>query len=437
MNFLEYVQQEYRTIDFHNFLVFQQKKEVRPIAYCCKMIERNQIQGLLPMYTKQMDDRIGFYYDISGKIRLVDYLQRNACDEKQGRQILCSLAESLKNLSRYFLQQQFCILDFNYVFMNDAFHVFFPVLPIEELLQQENNIPLFFQQLVSKYFVTEENNAFYDGLLKYLVRAEFQLDEFIKRVQPVRERTPIMQKQEAPMAVQPLQAEPLKVERIEKAEHGLFQKKVEKEAVSVQPSVIVAPSEVNGIKIPGAPPAAEKPKKEKKSLFGSNEKSAKKEKDEKKFKKDFHLFGSKAEKKKEAADAQIILEAVPQIPATTAASVQQKPVQPALLDDATVMLEGEQLGEKSPYLLYQNQRISIYKTPFVLGKLQADYHLEKSFISRIHATILEQDGQYYIRDENSKNHTYLNGIQLAPYTPYLLEDGSRIKLGLEELIFYQ
>ena len=63
--------------------------------------------------------------------------------------------------------------------------------------------------------------------------------------------------------------------------------------------------------------------------------------------------------------------------------------------------------------------------------------MEKSFISRIHATILEQDGQYYVRDENSKNHTYLNGVQLAPYTPYLLEDGSRIKLGLEELIFYQ
>ncbi len=433
MNFLEYVQQEYQTIDFHNFLVFQQKQAVHPIAYCCKMIERNQIQGLLPMYTKQMDDQIGFYYDISGKMRLVDYLQRNTCDEKQGRQILCSLAESLKNLSRYFLQQQFCVLDFNYVFMNDAFHVFFPVLPIEELLKQENNIQLFFQRLVSEYFVTEENNAFYDGLLKYLVRAEFQLDEFIKRVQPTAVSMPNVQKPVAPMVVQPLQAEPLKAEKLEQ---GLFSKKAEKEPVPVQPPVIAVPSEVDGIKIPGAPSAAEKPKKEKKSLFGSGEKPAKKEKNEKKQKKEFHLFGGKADKKTEPVDAPMAPAAVPPRSAAVPAAVMQNNIQPAPLDDATVILEGEQLGEKSPYLLYQNQRISIYKTPFVLGKQQADYHFEKSFISRIHSTILEQDGQYYVRDENSKNHTYLNGVQLAPYTPYLLEDGSRIKLGLEELIFY-
>ena len=385
------------------------------------------------MYTKQMDDQIGFYYDISGKTRLVDYLQRNTCDERQGRQILCSLAESLKNLSRYFLQQQFCILDFNYVFMNDAFHVFFPVLPIEELLQQENNIQLFFQRLVSEYFVTEENNAFYDGLLKYLVRTEFQLDEFIKRVQPAAASTPNVQKSVAPIVVQPLQAEPLKAERIEKAEHGLFPKKAEKETAPV----IAASAEVNGIKIPEASFAVENTKKEKKSLFGNGEKSAKKEKGEKKSKKEFRLFGGKAEKKTETDDAPMISAAVPPISAAVPAAVPQNIIQPAPLDDATVILEGEQLGEKSPYLLYQNQRISIYKTPFVLGKLQADYHLEKSFISRIHATILEQDGQYYVRDENSKNHTYLNGVQLAPYTPYLLEDGSRIKLGLEELIFYQ
>jgi len=105
-------------------------------------------------------------------------------------------------------------------------------------------------------------------------------------------------------------------------------------------------------------------------------------------------------------------------------------------DDVTVILGGEQLGETSVYFMHQGQRIPIYKTPFVLGKVNADYHLEKSFISRVHATVIEKDGKYYIQDENSKNHTYLNGVQLAPYTTYLLENGSRIKLGIEELVFY-
>lgn len=429
MEFLEYVQQEYQTIDFCNYLVLKQKKELHPIMYCCKMIERNQIQGLLPMYTKQVNDRISFYYDISGKMRLVDYLQRNVCTEMQGRQILVNLSESLKNLAHYFLQQQFCILDFNYVFINDAFHVFFPVLPIEELLSRPNQTQLFFQQLVSQYFVTEENNAFYDGLLKYLVRSEFTLDEFIKRVQP--NIKPMISQPVKEMAVQSLSVIPLQEKIVKQEEKG--GKLIEQKQISsAEPFVNEA-----GIKIPGATPDTEKSKKEKKSLFGGSKRAEKKEKNEKKPKKEFHLFGNHAEKINEVSAAPVHV--APCNSAILQESVGRSfdEMRVEAVDDATVMLDKDQLGENSPYLLHQNQRIVISKTPFVIGKLNADYHLEKSFISRIHATILEENGMYYLRDENSKNHTYLNGIQLAPYTLYPLEAGSKIKLGLEELIFNQ
>ena len=159
---------------------------------------------------------------------------------------------------------------------------------------------------------------------------------------------------------------------------------------------------------------------------------------EKKEKKEFFSFGQKTKNKKEEDVVPIpvpVSEQPKQI--EYAAPIQSSVLKNPVPSEETEWVDAQELCQNKPYLVHQNQRISIEKTPFVLGKVQADYYLEKSFVSRVHATILEQDDQYYVRDENSKNHTYLNGIQLAPYTLYPLEDGSRIKLGLEELIFYR
>jgi len=436
MNLADYVQQEYQTIDFRNYLVLRQKDILTPIPYCCKMIEHNQITGLLPMYTKQVNDQTSFYYDISGKVRLIDFLQRNVCSEAQGRAILLHIAEGLKNLSNYFLQQEFCILDLNYVFINDAMHVYFPVLPVQELLGQPVHVQAFFQKLVSQYFVTEENNPFYDGLLKYLVRTEFALDVLIQRLQPSKPQ-PVQSVSDVVLEAQPLrQPEPIPVKKPMPFVSAPAQ---QKEAAAAP----AADAVVNGIKIPGAVPPAqpvkEKPKKEKKPLFGGGEKKPKKEKAEKKHQKGFHLFGAGEKQQTPVAENEPQGDAVPMPNNVSSASMAPvvPPVAPVYLDDATEMLEPAALNESTVYLMHQNRRVPIYKTPFVLGKLNADYLLDKSYISRVHATIIEKDGVYYIQDENSKNHTYLNGVQLAPYTLQRLENGSRIKLGLDELIFYQ
>ncbi len=39
-------------------------------------------------------------------------------------------------------------------------------------------------------------------------------------------------------------------------------------------------------------------------------------------------------------------------------------------------------------------------------------------------------------DENSKNHTYLNGKQLAPYTEAELKDGDELRLANENMTFH-
>ncbi|MBN1438241.1 MAG: FHA domain-containing protein [Anaerolineales bacterium] len=53
-------------------------------------------------------------------------------------------------------------------------------------------------------------------------------------------------------------------------------------------------------------------------------------------------------------------------------------------------------------------------------------------ISRLHCTILEEDGAYFLRDDQSANGTYLNGVRLVPMDRNPLKDGDEIQLANPE-----
>lgn len=56
-------------------------------------------------------------------------------------------------------------------------------------------------------------------------------------------------------------------------------------------------------------------------------------------------------------------------------------------------------------------------------------------ISRVHAILCYRDGRYWIRDHESTNHTFVNGILVMDDQEKELKAGDRILLGNEELIF--
>ena len=120
---------------------------------------------------------------------------------------------------------------------------------------------------------------------------------------------------------------------------------------------------------------------------------------------------------------------------------------PAAFDNSTVLLTAEIGGtqllepeQKYPTLLRVNtqESISLSRPVFRLGKAlgQVDYCIEENgTISRIHAEIGAQGGNYYLSDKGSTNKTYLNGVALTPETPTLLEDSAQIRLANEEFVF--
>ncbi|MCT4688710.1 DUF6382 domain-containing protein [Vallitalea sp.] len=97
--------------------------------------------------------------------------------------------------------------------------------------------------------------------------------------------------------------------------------------------------------------------------------------------------------------------------------------------------------EAEPYLLSKDgdivNKVIISNNPFIIGKLdsQVDYIIENSSVSRMHCKIIEEDGQYYIIDLNSKNGTYLDKERLVSNKRYQLHDGTHVAISNCEYTF--
>lgn len=95
---------------------------------------------------------------------------------------------------------------------------------------------------------------------------------------------------------------------------------------------------------------------------------------------------------------------------------------------------------KQPYLLRikNGERIPITGSIFRLGKEEkfVDYVIhDNEAISRSHANIISRNGQYFLQDNNSTNHSFLNGQQCISNVELPLQDKASIRLGNEEFQF--
>ncbi len=121
---------------------------------------------------------------------------------------------------------------------------------------------------------------------------------------------------------------------------------------------------------------------------------------------------------------------------------QPMPQQPPKPMEATHGNLVGQMGSKPiPHIVRKKtgEVINITKPEFSIGKskTKADYAIEdNTAISRVHCIIVQKDGVNYIKDNNSTNHTYLNGVELAPGKEQLLKNKTLIQMGDEEFTFF-
>lgn len=107
----------------------------------------------------------------------------------------------------------------------------------------------------------------------------------------------------------------------------------------------------------------------------------------------------------------------------------------------TTLLNNRTLVSSSKPVLTRistGEKVQINKQVFCIGKADqgVDYKVTgNKSISRRHAYITSINGVNYLRDNNSTNHTFLNGTQVYSNVDVPIPDNSVIKLSNEEFIF--
>lgn len=110
------------------------------------------------------------------------------------------------------------------------------------------------------------------------------------------------------------------------------------------------------------------------------------------------------------------------------------------IGETTVLGVSAMNVEAKPFLIRtkNNEKIPLDKPVFRIGKEKSyvDYFIgDNTAISRSHANIVSRDGEYFVVDTNSTNHTYLNGQMLASNVETKITSGAKIRLANEDFEF--
>lgn len=405
------------------------------LDYCVQMNERNQIPGLLEPHLQSFNGELELHYNITGKRRLTDLVTREKLDRQQGEHIFRSLIHGFHQMPEYFLRPGMCLLELEFLFVDEHLNTYLPLLPLSTAPEQSSGeLREFFLSMMGECFVGDRPEPYFDRILKYLIRPDFSLEKLEELAVP-KAAAPVVS---APAPAAPVYpAPPSAAPAAPRSAQPVYQ---------APPAVHAAPRNVKAATPPGVnfaipgggmvPSAPEKKTKKDKAPKAARQEQGRK------------LFGFGRGGGKKSPEVQ----APPRLDMGKETHILSEAPRPTFVPPPIPSDEGEWEGTVNfeddertvflssaasiePVLIHQGRRVQISAFPFTIGKTDCSYNVPNPKVSRRHATILCQGGSYFIQDESSTNHTYVDGVALPPYTPYPLTSGAVIRLANEEFTF--
>lgn len=421
---------EYVVVEPKTYLVVTLEENAHPMDFCLDMVQRNQIRGLLPVQRQMEDGETILYFDVSEKRRLTNQLQSSAMTEEHLLRMLDGLCQDLTELSEYFLQINHCLLDPEYTYVDPYGRLFQPLVPLEgDEDSGERAMQSYLTALLGKMIsIGQIQTGLIPTLIAYAVQPDFRLGAFRSQLKaasplshpesepsaPVISPRPAAEKPPAPIASQHTDVPP----------------KIEKTPNDVSVSI---PGQ-GQLLIPNAPNAAPEKKRGK-----EKGKSERKKSDDKKPRFGA-LFGKKGEKVDLEKEPPVFggsagtgicppnvpsAISVPPIPHHEASSQPWKGTM--LLESGATEVVDEDV--ECATLHHNGRLIPLTQFPFTIGRMDCHYVVDDPKVSRKHATLFFEHGQYYVQDEHSSNHTYVDHRAIPPYTKVELNNGSEIQIG--------
>lgn len=410
-------------------------------TYQLKMLENNVIAGMLPVHSLMMNGQYKLQYDITGKSRLIDFLHKEDCAGEKARKMLYSFVSALVHAEDYLLTYRQFLLEKEYIYIDAKREVFFVYLPFHKrAMTTAEEVREFLRALLLEY-LTADGDVFFLGLLRYISMPEYSLIGLLEKLEEgeqkqqgykeVKESVSAVRISEERSVIKAVVREEKPEVKNSVLETGRQiesqpREKKETESESKKEKGEVGNAASYGFAIPGMPvdtspvKKKEEKQKEKKATLFLGGKTSKKSK-EKPIREEV-FTGEKIEKvgKKKAEKEEVWK-------GTQIVYDREE-------EERTVCFS-EDVAVEAVYIRHGETRVRMEHFPFSIGREETDYVLSRPKVSRKHAYIDKKEGRYFILDENSTNHTYVNGAVIAPYTETELVSGDIIRLADESMTF--
>ncbi|MDD5923175.1 MAG: DUF6382 domain-containing protein [Clostridia bacterium] len=458
------------------------------------MVVNNKISNVMPIIFSQVDNNKYFKYNISSKISLSQFFN-GIVNKKRLLTVFSSVLKAIMESTEYMIDSSSFLLDPEYIYVDvSTSEAHLLCMPLMEMAEHRVEVAPFFKNIVfSTQFDQSENTDYVVKLITYLnANQTVSIEGFSEFIDELLNGPKSVKNEETSKPQQPAQPQQQQMPQNTVVKQTLTPDQMPKNIYDVPNTVNTQPpvqqpvgdkkvEKVNdknkpaGFAVPGvnADSSKQDPKKNK-----NDKKDKKDNKAEHKEKKGFSLFGKKKDKNEvkdtpkadiknsntvnnpnlgfnipgtgvPASSTQVKM---PDIPVATPVNTPASNA-PKMNFGETTVLGGATAGEttvlgvntpSTPQVSYlirkkNNEKILLSKELFKVGKERSfvDYCIsDNNAVSRSHANIICKNGEYFVVDMNSTNHTYINGMILTPQMECKIKNGDVITFGNEDFTFH-
>lgn len=357
------------------------------------MMVNNDIEGFLPVQPVQVENDRYFRYDITGLVTMKEYLGEYVKKDRLLK-VFYGIANTIKESSEYMINWTSFSLERKEIYVNpETGDVSLLCLPLLTVINDGNICNFFKNVLFSSQFDLDENGDYVGKLITFLNPKSYTLDKFIYELEDMLG----------------LEHKEVVEEEDEEDEEDTVVEAETEEDIAVEAET---EEDKNNADIEKEP--AEDTKQE-----AANDGDAEIQPE---------LEENIAETSDEVIDEKVTEETI-EIDEVSGKETETEEIPPIVAKP-----------EIEPYLirLSNNQEIKIDKDSFYIGKDEenVDYCISDNLaIDDKHAYIIRHGKEYFVVDNNSKNHTYLNRVLIGTDEEIFIPHGAQLRFADEDFEF--
>jgi pSer/pThr/pTyr-binding forkhead associated (FHA) protein len=427
-----------------SYMVFKMLQEDVIAEYQIRMIQENPTEQLLPLYKKQIDNDIYFFFDITSKTTLNQLLKRTKLTKYKFLSILKSLIRSIGLSKQYLLQGGSFVLLGDYIYVDPAsLELSIAYLPIEsetDINQEVRN--LLMDLIIYKVsFETPAEGDFVYELLSLIKSEGFSLNQLDQIISGI-----VLQQEQRNILVSSPKNDLVHNERDTRETdiksktklNGLiftlvqlffaaalvlliryfyFQAEKPDATTLIGIMIIIIALDIlfsRSIRI----------KYKSASVTGRT------------FNKTEKLNQGLTPKRPIGTNKNNRFRGIPNASSKEYAAVKGY-MDPKDFETSVILEETPKLACLIGFGDNVQDKIFINKPSFVIGRIksQSDYVSSNNAVGKIHAEIINKDGAYYMKDLNSRNGTFINGERIVSNVEHPIQCNDRIAFANSEYKF--